>query len=104
MNRPPARRVLTLLVVAGLVAVVVGATWKWGVLPVSNWVDQRDEIARLELELREIQASNAALRSEIQLLHTDTEIERIARRDFGLVYPGEEAYAILPQPVAASNG
>ena len=103
MNRPPARRVLTLLVVAGLVAVVVGATWKWGVLPVRNWVDQRDEIARLELELSEIQASNAALRSEIRLLRTDAEIERIARRDFGLVRPGEEAYAILPQPVAAAG-
>lgn len=104
MNRPPTKRVLALLVFAGLIAVVVGATWKWGVLPVSNWVDQRDEIARLELDLSEIQASNEALQSEIQLLRTDAEIERIARRDFGLVYPGEEAYAILPQPITAPGG
>lgn len=104
MNRPPARRVLALLVSAGLAAVVVGATWKWGVLPVSSWVDQRDEIARLETELSEIRESNEALQSEIQLLGTDAEIERVARRDFGLVYPGEEAYAILPRPVVASGG
>ena len=52
----------------------------------------------------EVQASNSALEAEIQLLQTDTEIERIARRDFGFVYPGEEAYAILPRPVAATSG
>ena len=39
----------------------------------------------------------------MDLLQTDAEIERIARRDLGLVYPGEEAYAILPRPAAASG-
>lgn len=104
MKAPTAKRVLTLVVIGGFIAVVVVAAWQWGLLPVQNWFDQRDEIARLEAELSEIQASNASLEAEIQLLQTDTEIERIARRDFGLVYPGEEAYAILPRPAAASGG
>ena len=100
MTRPTARRVLTVLVVAGLFAVAAIATWTWGVVPARNWVAQKDEITRLEAELAEVQASNAALEAEIRLLQTDAEIERIARRDFGLVYPGEEAYAILPPPAA----
>ena len=104
MTRPHARRLLTVLVIAGLFAIAAVAVWTWGVVPVRNWVAQRDEISHLETELAEIQASNAALEAEIGVLQTDAEIERIARRDFGLVYPGEEAYAILPRPVATVSG
>ena len=103
MTRPRARYVLAALVVAGLVSIAAAAVWKWGVVPVQNWVAQRDEITRLEAELAEIEASNAVLQAEVDLLQTDAEIERIARRDLGLVYPGEEAYAILPRPAAASG-
>lgn len=31
-------------------------------------------------------------------MHTDAEIERLAREQYNLVRPGEEAYAILPGP------
>jgi hypothetical protein len=31
-------------------------------------------------------------------LQRDDELERIARERFGLVKPGEEAYAVLPTP------
>ena len=104
MRRPRARFVLTALVIAGLCTIAAAAVWTWGVVPVRNWVAQRDEITRLEAELAEIQESNAALDAEIGRLGTDAEIERIARRDFGLVYPGEEAYAILPRPAASASG
>lgn len=104
MKPPGARRALGLLVIGGLIALAVVTTWQWGGLPVRNWIDQRDEIAHLEAELSGLEASNAALEAEIRLLQTHSEIERIARRDFGLVYPGEEAYAILPQPLAAPGG
>ena len=103
MTPPNARRVLTVLVIAGLIALAAVATWTWGVVPVRNWVAQRNEITRLEAQLSEVEVSNVALEAEIRLLQTDAEIERIARRDFGLVYPGEEAYAILPRPVAGSG-
>ena len=99
-----ARRLVLVLVIAGCFAVAAVAVWTWGVVPVRNWVAQRDEITRLEAELAELAASNAALEAEITVLQTDAEIERIARRDFGLVYPGEEAYAILPRPVGAPSG
>ena len=104
MNTPAARLLVRALVIVSLSAVVLATTWTWGVNPVRNWLDQRDEIARMEARLAEVQASNAALQADIELLRTDAEIERIARRDLGLIYPGEEAYAIdLPVAVVGSG-
>ena len=94
MSRPAARRLARVLVVVSLSALAVAVTWTWGVNPVGTWLDQRDEIAQLEAQLAEVRESNAAHEADIELLQTDAEIERIARRDLGLVYPGEEAYAI----------
>ena len=104
MTSLAARRALRALIVVAVSGVAVAVTWTWGVKPVQNWFDQRDEIAHLEARLAEVQASNMALQSDIARLQTDAEIERIARRDLGLVYPGEEAYAInLPAAVLGSG-
>ena len=104
MNPPAARRVLRALIILAVTGVAVAVTWTWGVNPVQNWFAQRDEITQLEARLVEVRASNAALQAEIEQLQTDAEIERIARRDLGLVYPGEEAYAIdLPAAVLGSG-
>jgi cell division protein FtsB len=37
------------------------------------------------------------------VLHTDAAIERLAREQYNLVKPGEEAYAILPARPAPST-
>ena len=104
MSPVAARRLLRALVIVSLSAVVLAVTWTWGVNPARNWFDQRDQIAHLEARLTEVQSSNAALQADIELLQTDAEIERIARRDLGLIYPGEEAYAInLPASVVGSG-
>ncbi|MCY3560803.1 MAG: septum formation initiator family protein [bacterium] len=104
MTPVAARRVLRALVVVAVSGAAVAITWTWGVNPVQNWFAQRDQIAQLEARLAEVQASNADLAAEIERLQTDAEIERIARRDLGLVYPGEEAYAInLPAEVLGSG-
>ena len=93
---------MPLLVRCGLAAVLCLALWTWGVLPARNYMNQRTELANLQAELAEIRSENAALQDEIVLLGSDAEIERIARSDFGLVYPGEEAYAILPSAETSS--
>jgi cell division protein FtsB len=51
--------------------------------------DARADLARVESEVAE-------LRADLELLQTDAEIERLAREDFDLVYPGEESYRIVP--------
>ena len=104
MTSPAARRVLRALIILAVTGVAVAVTWTWGVNPVQNWFAQRDEIAQLEARLAEVQAANEALQADIELLQTDAEIERIARSDLGLVYPGEEAYAIDLPPAVLGSG
>lgn len=66
------------------------------VFPTSTLLDQFGTAAAAEDSLSALEEKNDELKRRIELLQTDEEIERIARRDFNLVYPGEEAYAVLP--------
>jgi hypothetical protein len=69
-----------------------------GVFPTRTYFNQRDEIATEEAKIRVLDAENARLANRVEQLHTDAEIERLAREQYNLVRPGEEAYAILPGP------
>lgn len=69
-----------------------------GVFPTRTYLHQRDEIATAEAKLQILSAENEKLVDRVEQLHTDSEIERLAREQYNLVRPGEEAYAILPGP------
>ncbi len=87
---------LALTVLAGL-----------AVLPAKTWFSQRQKMQAAEAEITRIEAESARLDRELELLATDEEIERRARRDFDLVYPGEESYRIVvpdDEPVTESSG
>lgn len=71
------------------------------VLPTSTLLGQRAAAADARIELEELEAENAELQGQIALLQTNEEIERLARRDFNLVYPGEDSFAVLPAPPGA---
>jgi cell division protein FtsB len=89
-----ARRALwPVLLVATIVVIMF-----YAVFPTRTWLDQRSTAEARTEQLAEIDATNAELLVSIQRLQTDEEIERLARADYSLVYPGEEAYAILPAP------
>ena len=45
-----------------------------------------------------LKTQNDKLAQQAQQLNTDSEIERLAREQYNLVRPGEQAYAILPAP------
>ena len=45
-----------------------------------------------------LNSESERLEERIALLGTDAEIERLARENYNLVRPGEEAYAVLPPP------
>jgi cell division protein FtsB len=65
------------------------------------------ERARLEQYRRDLIADNARLRDEIERLHTDDRyLEEIARRQLGLVRPGEIELLVVPYDgtVAAPAG
>ena len=87
---------------------LVGALALVGVLfiavfPARTYLDQRHQRQEVVAELRATDAKNKALQKRIATLNTDAEVERLAREQYNLVRPGEEAYAILPtrQPPAA---
>jgi hypothetical protein len=68
------------------------------VFPTRTYVNQRRQLAATASELHLLDSQNAQLAGEVARLHTDSEIERIAREQYHLVQPGESAIAILPAP------
>jgi cell division protein FtsL len=91
---PRARRSLWML----LLAITVLAVMAIGVFPTRQYLAQRSATSERQATLEQLRAENANLQSRVDALSTDTEIERIARSEYNLVYPGEESYAVLPPP------
>ena len=75
---------------------VILAVFVFGVFPTGRFVDQREQLDKAELELAGLLEENADLQARVDRLESDAEIERVARDEFDLVYPGEEVYAVLP--------
>jgi cell division protein FtsB len=69
-----------------------------GVFPTRTYLTQRSSTTRAEEQLRVLGQQNAELEHKASELQRDSEIERIAREQYNLVKPGEEAYAVLPPP------
>jgi cell division protein FtsB len=70
------------------------------VFPTRTWLAQRRDLDATERKVAVLAAQNASLEARVTRLNTDGEIERLAREQYNLVRPGEEAYAILPAPPA----
>lgn len=83
-----------------MLAVVLFAALVYFIFPTTTWLDQRAESSQVRAELDVLITEQGQLRREIARMRTDEEVERIARRDFNYVFPGEEAYAVLPAPPA----
>jgi cell division protein FtsB len=74
------------------------------VFPTRTYVAQRRGLESARQRVQVLSGENRELASRVHKLNTDAEIERIAREQYNLVRPGEEAYAILPAPEAAPVG
>ena len=104
--------VVPLLLVVGLVVAAVD------VFPVRQLIALNGEGEVVRARLTEIEGENARLEREIQALYSSSEIERIARADFGYVRPGETSYVVIveeaesqeeeaepvPEPLPESGG
>lgn len=91
-------RVGRLLGLAGGSAAVLGVL-AVTVFPTSTFLDQRADTTEVEQRLAVLRAQNVAYEARIERLETGEEIERLAREQYNLVFPGEEAYAVLPAPL-----
>jgi cell division protein FtsB len=77
--------------------VVVGILFTFG-NPARTWFDQHQEITAARERNAVLDEQSRELQARVEQLNTDAEVERIAREEYSLVKPGEEAFGILPAP------
>ena len=87
------RRLWVVLVTLAFVGVLFLA-----VFPSRTFLAQRASISRAHQQLEVLGEQNRLLEERARLLRDDEEIERLAREEYHLVRPGEEAYVVLPSP------
>ncbi len=88
--------------VFALVAVVIAAALiaSLFVLPVTSWMEQRDDLARKQNELAVLSNANAQLAADVNRLQTPDGIKEAARQEVGLVGIGEQRISVLSMPNA----
>ncbi|WP_419848898.1 FtsB family cell division protein [Candidatus Poriferisocius sp.] len=79
-----------------VIVLVILVALFYAVFPTRTFMDQSAAIAEVQAELDALYEENEALRDRMEVLTQPEEIERLARSEYNLVYPGEEAYAMLP--------
>ncbi len=85
-------------------AVIVSAVVLFAWFPAGTLVSQRSSLAGTEAELAALHKQDAALAQEQKNLSDSSEIGRIARQQYELVTPGQQAYEVLPPSGATSAG
>jgi len=94
VDGPPKRRSRLAPLIAGLLLAALAFTVS-GVFPFRQLIQQRQQVDAASQQLDTLRAENDRLAEELDALHTDDEIERIAREQYGLVRPGEEAFVVI---------
>ena len=89
-------RVLTRLVGPVVLLVISVGIVLFVLFPTRTWIDQRQTLASSEQRLDDLRDANAAAQARVDLLDTDTEVERLAREQYGYAKAGEEVYHVLP--------
>jgi cell division protein FtsB len=89
-----------LLAGAVLLSVIMLAAW----FPASALYRQRQQLASTAASLTAMRRENAALSQEERRLGSSSEVRRIAREQYQLVQPGQQAYEVLPPSGGAYDG
>lgn len=97
---PATRRSWLVLLGAVVASALMLAAW----FPAKALLSQRSSLAGTEAQLSGLHAQDAALAQEKKNLGDPGEIGRIAREQYQLVNPGQQAYEVLPPSGAASSG
>jgi cell division protein FtsB len=96
--RPPLgltpRGAVLLLVMFALAATAV--------YPLRQYVTQQGRIERLEAKQRALAAENARLETERKRLLDPAYVQQLAKRDYHVVAPGEEAWVVTGAPPAGN--
>ncbi|HEX3334209.1 MAG TPA: septum formation initiator family protein [Acidimicrobiales bacterium] len=85
-------------------AVVLAAVIMFAWFPASSLLSQRSNLAGTAAGLASLHTQDRALAQEKKSLSDTGEIGRIAREQYQLVSPGQQAYEVLPPSGAAATG
>lgn len=66
--------------------------------PARTYLQQKQSIAAEEHTVAVLKAEDAKLASQTSALQDASTIEQIARQEYGLVKPGQQAFMVLPGP------
>ena len=88
------RRGIAAVVAAVVASAIVLVAW----FPAGALIAQRHTLAETSSTLTQLRAEDRALRAESKNLSKPSEISRIARQQFQLIVPGDQAFQVLPPP------
>jgi cell division protein FtsB len=74
--------------------------------PARTYLAQKQAIAVQERTIAVLKAEDSKLSAESSALQTNATITRIARQEYGLVKPGQQAFMVLPstgRPVSTAE-
>jgi cell division protein FtsB len=72
------------------------------VFPTRSYLAQQRQVGRARDAVAVLRSQNKELAREAKRLETPGEIERLARQQFNMVMPGEQAYNVVPAPAAST--
>ncbi|MGH9007323.1 MAG: FtsB family cell division protein, partial [Acidimicrobiales bacterium] len=93
------RRGTAAVVAAAIASAIVLVAW----FPAGALIAQRHTLSATSSTLTQLRAEDRALRAESKNLSKPSEISRIARQQFQLIVPGDQAFQILPPPGSAGG-
>jgi cell division protein FtsB len=89
------RKVLVRVVLGAMAAVALLFVF---VFPARTLLAQRQQTEKERREVELLNEQSRKLEEESKRLQSDAEIERMAREQYGFVYPGEHPYVVVPPP------
>ena len=72
------------------------------VFPTRSYLAQQRQVGRARHAVEVLKAQNEELARQANRLKTPSEIERLAREQFNMVRPGEQAYNVVQPPAGSS--
>ncbi len=86
-------------------AVILGGILFLFAIPARTWLSQRSQMSVAAHRLSQLTTENKALAKQVTQLQTPSYVEQLGRSQYGLVMPGQVAYAVVPSAASsASNG
>ena len=92
------RRVLVRVLLGAMAAVALLFVF---VFPARTLLAKRQQTEKERSQVEVLKEQSRKLEEESRRLQSDAEIERVAREQYGFIYPGEHPYVVVPPPTTA---